>query len=115
VAALIKKRPAVIRAGLFFGGNGDFENVADIAGGMEMSIEMIRSFFMWCSVINIGLLLFGFVMFWTGRCWIYKVHSKLFNISEENFTAIWYLLLALYKTEVILFNVIPCIALYIIG
>ena len=75
---------------------------------------MFCSFFMWCTIINVGLLLFSFVMFWAGRGWIYKMHSKFFNISEEHFNAMWYLILGLYKIGIILFNFVPYIALRII-
>ena len=80
-----------------------------------MSIEIVRDFFMWCSIINMALLLFSFVMFLACKGWIYKMHSKFFNVSEENLNTAWYSLLGFYKIGVFLFNIVPYIALCILS
>ena len=82
---------------------------------MKMTIDMVRNFFLWCSIINVGLLLFSFVMFWVGREWIYRIHSKWFALSKEQFDMLWYAMLGFYKIIVFVFNIVPYIALCIIG
>ncbi|MDD5458956.1 MAG: hypothetical protein PHF37_06160 [Phycisphaerae bacterium] len=80
-----------------------------------MAIDVVREMLLWCSIINIGLLLWSFVFFLLGRSWIYRVHSKWYKVSEEKFDAIWYSVLAFYKIGILLFNVVPYIALLIVG
>jgi hypothetical protein len=80
-----------------------------------MTISMMRDVFMWCSVINIGLLLFSFLFICLGQEWVYGIHSKWFKISKEQFYAIMYGTLAFYKICIFLFNIVPYIALCIVG
>ena len=80
-----------------------------------MTIQLLQSFFMWCSIINIGLLLVTFAMITLCREWTYKIHSRWFNIPKENFDTILYCFLGFYKLLVWVFCIIPWIALSIIG
>ena len=82
---------------------------------MAVNVDMVREFFMWCSIINVGLLLISWLFFWTGSEWIYRTHSKWFRISQEQFHAIWYSILAFYKISVLLFCIVPYIAILIVG
>jgi hypothetical protein len=43
------------------------------------------------------------------------MHSKLYKISEERFDAVNYAGLALYKGAVFVFNLVPYLALRIVG
>ena len=76
---------------------------------------MMREFFLWCSIINIALLMFSFLLFCLGRNWIFRVHTKWYRIPEENFDALWYAVMGFYKICIILFNVVPYIVLLIVG
>jgi hypothetical protein len=69
---------------------------------------------MWCSIINIGLLMLTFVMCIFAADWIYQIHSKWFPISRVAFNTILYSFLGAYKMLVLIFNIIPWIALSII-
>jgi hypothetical protein len=80
-----------------------------------MTIDLMRDVFMWCSIINIGLLLLSFVFLWQGHDWVYRVHTRWFKMSREQFDAIWYGALAFYKICIFLFNIVPYIALCIVG
>jgi len=80
-----------------------------------MSIEIVRDFFAWCSVINMGLLLFWFLMFSLARGWVYKMHSKWYRLSESSFDAIHYGGMTAFKMAFFLFNLVPYFALRIIG
>jgi hypothetical protein len=79
-----------------------------------MDLETLRAFFMWCSIINVALLIFSFVICATGRNLIHSFHSRIFPMSEETFYAIIYSWLGLYKIIIFTFNIIPYIALSII-
>jgi hypothetical protein len=49
------------------------------------------------------------------RDWIKQVHGKWFNLSDETFDAIHYGGMAVYKIGILLFNLVPLIALYFMG
>ena len=79
-----------------------------------MSMETARSFFLWCSVINYAILLLwaAATTWWRGglyglwRCW--------FKLSDEQFDMVNFVTMGLYKMGIFLFNLVPCIALYIV-
>ncbi len=80
-----------------------------------MDVSTIRAFFMWCTIINAGLLIISFLICAFAGDFVYKMHGKLFQMPRETFNAIWYSFLGLYKVIVITFNLIPFIALSIVG
>ena len=80
-----------------------------------MTVELIRDGLAWCAVINIGILLLWFLSFSLAHNWIYQVHRKWFKLSEETFDAIHYASLGFFKMCVLLFNVVPYLALRIVG
>jgi len=79
-----------------------------------MDLHMLTNFLMWCSVLNIGLLFFLLVMMVLAKDLAYKIQSKFFPISKETFDIIMYSFLGLYKMFILVFCVIPYIALLII-
>jgi hypothetical protein len=78
-----------------------------------MTTEILKDFFMWCSILNIAFLTFSWLVFWLRRDWIYRMHTRWFKISDQQFNALWYGLLGFYKISIFLFNVVPFIALTI--
>ncbi len=79
-----------------------------------MSLETARSFFLWCSVLNYALLGVWALLATLGRGGVHGLVGRVFPISREQFDLINYAGITLYKTGIFLFNIIPCIALYII-
>jgi len=80
-----------------------------------MTVEGLRCVLGWCSVINMGLLLWWFLFFAFARDWVYKMHSRWFKISKESFEVIHYGGIAFFKICILVFNVVPYIALRIVG
>ncbi len=80
-----------------------------------MELETIRAFFAWCSVINMALLLWWALFLLLAHDWTYRLHSKWFNISVEQFDTIHYAGIAVFKLGVFMFNLAPYFALRIIG
>ena len=80
-----------------------------------MSLETVREFLLWCAVINYGVLLWWFLVFHFAHDWLYRLHGRWFRFSPEQFDAIHYLAMAAYKLGVILFNLVPYLALCIVG
>jgi len=80
-----------------------------------MLIPTLTEFFQWCCVIN-GSLLFlwiGFMMFAPDL--VYKTQYRWFPISREAFTETIYRFIGLYKLIFLFFNLVPYVALRIIG
>ncbi len=80
-----------------------------------MTLELVRSTLMWCTVINFGLLIWWFVLFIVARDWMRRFHGKWFKLSDETFDAIHYAAMAIFKLLIIVFNLVPYIALLIVG
>jgi hypothetical protein len=80
-----------------------------------MNLEIIRAVLAWCSVINIGILLVWFLFFTLAHDWIYRVHGRWFRMSREKFDAIHYSAMASFKCGFLLFNLVPYLALRIVG
>jgi len=79
-----------------------------------MTIDQIRDFFLWCSIINIGVLLCWFVMLLAAHDWVYRVHSRWFPMPKERFDTIHYSGMGLFKLIIFVFNVVPYLALLIV-
>jgi hypothetical protein len=80
-----------------------------------MDIDSITAFFMWCTILNVALLLLSSLLCVCAGDWVYRIHSKWFSISRETFNVVIYSFIALYKILVIVFILIPYIALLIVG
>lgn len=79
-----------------------------------MNIETLLSFFLWCTIINGGLLLYSFLMIAFAGDWIYRMHSRWYPISRETFYTVMYCFIGIMKILVLLFNLVPFIALSIL-
>jgi hypothetical protein len=79
-----------------------------------MTLESLREFLLWCMIINVGLLIFSSLMILALRGWVYRLHARMFRLSEEKVASANYKFIAIYKILIIIFNVVPYIALRII-
>jgi hypothetical protein len=79
-----------------------------------MSIEAVRHFLLWCTIINFGLLLVWNLLFLLAHGWLYVLWGLWFRLSAEQFDAISCAGIILYKLAIILFNLVPYIALLIV-
>jgi hypothetical protein len=80
-----------------------------------MNIEIVRNFLLWCTVINYGMILVWFLVFMLAHNWMYSLHGRWFRLTAEQFDAIHYAGMAIYKIGILLFNLIPYAALCIVG
>ena len=80
-----------------------------------MDFQNIKTFFMWCTVINGGLLIISVITGIVGLDFVYSIHGRLFQISRETFNMAYYFFIGLYKIVWLVFNSVPYIALLIIG
>ena len=80
-----------------------------------MDIQALTSFFMWCTIINAGFLLFVALVFMLAPNMVYRMQTRFVPISRETFDIVLYSFMGFYKAIVLVFNVVPWIALVIIG
>ena len=80
-----------------------------------MDIQTLTSFFMWCTIINSGMLIFLALIYMLAPNLAYRLQSKFIPISRETFDVVFYSFMGLFKVIVLVFNVVPWIALLIIG
>jgi len=85
-----------------------------VIDGRYVTIETIREVLGWCAVINIGILLYWFLMVVFAHDLVYRIHSKWFKIPVETFDAIHYAGMAYFKLTVFVFNVMPYFAIRIV-
>ncbi len=79
-----------------------------------MPIETLREFLGWSAVINLGLLIWWLLFLIFAHDWAYRLHSKWFVLSIEKFDGIHYAAIAFFKLSVLLFNIVPYLALRIV-
>ncbi len=77
-----------------------------------MTIIELTAFLGCMTVINIGILLFAAIVIILFRNSITKLHSKLFSVHQEDLSKIYFKFLGQYKCLIIVFNLVPYIALH---
>ena len=80
-----------------------------------MDIQTLTLFFMWCTIINVGILIFWTMFLLLAPDFVYRTQSKWFAVSQEQFDLVMYSFLGLFKALFIVFCVVPWLALVIIG
>jgi len=80
-----------------------------------MDIELLTRFFMWCTILNFGFLIFSFLFLAFAKDFVYDLHTKWFAMPRETFNVVVYAFLGLYKIAWLVFSVTPWLALVIIA
>tara|TARA_B100000963_G_C22549162_1_gene635926 strand:+ start:408 stop:704 length:297 start_codon:yes stop_codon:yes gene_type:complete len=78
---------------------------------ISMTKENLQTFLGWCTVINLGLLLYWILALVFAHDWVFWVHTSAVEISKESFAEINYAMMGYFKLAVILFNVTPYLVL----
>jgi len=78
---------------------------------MSLTKENVRKFLGWCSVINIGFLIYWILALTLGNEFVFQIHTCWFDIPRDRFNEIHYTMMGYYKLMVILFNVTPYLVL----
>jgi len=84
-------------------------------GNNTMDIQTVRAFFMWCTIINGALLVLSFLILACAGDFVYRVHTKWFPMARETFNVVIYSIIGLYKIFFLGFNLVPYVALVIVG
>ena len=78
-----------------------------------MSIEALRHFLLFCTVVNYAVLLFWAIVSLIGFGWMQRTCSHWYGVSAEHFCAINFAGITFYKVCILLFNLVPLIASYL--
>ncbi|RUM51904.1 MAG: hypothetical protein DSY87_08145 [Methylococcus sp.] len=90
---------------------GHDECHGDSPGKGSRPIETLQEILGWCSLINMGLLLWWFLAFVFAHDRIYGLHGRWFRLSVEQFDAIHYGAMGIVKMMVLVFNLVPYLVL----
>lgn len=80
-------------------------------GGLMFEADTITAFLGWCSVINSVLLGVSTVLLIGFQQSIVAIHAKLFGVNDATLEATYIRFLGHYKLLIIVFNVVPYLAL----
>ncbi len=79
------------------------------------TIDSVTTFLGWCTVINIAVLTFSSLLIITFKNPVSKIHSKLFGLNEESLPLIYFQYMGNFKIAIIVFNLVPYIALKVMS
>ena len=88
---------------------------ADRARRNIMNIQTLTLFFMWCTIINGGIFVLWGIFFILAPELVYRIQTRWFPIPRETYNLVIYSFLGLFKILYLVFNVVPFVALLIIG
>jgi len=80
-----------------------------------MDAQTLQRFFMWCTIIDGGILLLWTALFTIAPGLVYRTQKRWFPMSKEVFNLVMYSFIGLFKIFFLVFNVVPFIALLIVG
>jgi hypothetical protein len=80
-----------------------------------MDIETLTRFFLWCTILDGALLVLSFLICAFAGDLVYRVHTRWFPMPRETFNVVLYSFLGFFKIAVFVLNVVPLVALLIIG
>jgi hypothetical protein len=78
-----------------------------------MSMDIVQTFFMWCTIINGAILILSSLILVFAGGFVFRMHSRWFAMPRETFNAVIYSFLGFYKVVFITFNLVPYVALVI--
>lgn len=80
-----------------------------------MTLESLRTFLMWCTIINGGLLLLAWLFTAFGQDWVYRMHRRFYPLTREQFNVAMYVFIGALKLLWIIFNAVPLVALLLMA
>ena len=77
-----------------------------------MNLSHLSDFLLYSLVINYLILIIWFMVFVFAKDWMKRLHGQWFKLSDQQFDAIHYGGMAVYKIGILLLNLAPYIALH---
>jgi hypothetical protein len=81
-----------------------------------MSLETVRAALLWCAFLNYGLLLWLSLFFILRPLHdgVHRLTGRWFSLSVEQFDAINYAGIVIFKIDILPFNLVPYVALLLV-
>jgi hypothetical protein len=79
-----------------------------------MTTSEVTKILGWCIVLNFALLLWWVLWMILAHEWVYQLQSLVVDISIQQMNVIHYGAMAFYKILIIVFNVIPYLAMKVV-
>ena len=79
-----------------------------------MDPDAIKKLLLNSLAFNYAILLIWSGVFSLGHDWMYRLHRRRFNLSAETFDALHYGSMAVYKIGIIMLNIAPLVALWLV-
>lgn len=79
-----------------------------------MTTNEIKQVLLWCVGLNYAILIIWFGSFVFAHDWMYRMHGRWFKLSIETFDAMHYAGLSVFKIGIVLLNLVPLIAFYLV-
>jgi len=83
--------------------------------GKLMDLAIARNILFWCTLINFGMLLLWALLMLAPHEWLHRYTNRFCRVSFEQFEVINLAGIVFYKILILLFNLVPYIALLIVG
>jgi len=80
-----------------------------------MSVETARAFLLWCTIIDYAALMVWFLAFAVAHDWLHRMQGRWYRLSREQFDAANWVAMAHLKIGILMFNLVPCVVLYIVA
>ena len=80
-----------------------------------MTLPQLTELLGWVAILNFGFLLLMLLILTTMKESCLSIHSKMFGMSEQELNRAYFHYLAQYKIVVLVFNIVPWLALKIMG
>jgi len=80
-----------------------------------MDLQTLCTFFMWCTIINGGILIFWVLTQMIMPSLLYRTQGAFFPVEKGKFNPIFYLFMGIFKIFFIVFNLVPFVVLLIIS
>ena len=80
-----------------------------------MNLVTMREFLGWCTVINLGLMALVVVKLLLIRDWASRVHARMFGLDDASVRKTYFQFVVYYKLAILVFNLVPYIALRIMS
>lgn len=74
-------------------------------------LQSLTTFLGWCSLINVGILLLSTAIILFAKRTILQLHSQMFSVTESQLNQLYLQFIAHYKMLILIFNLVPYIAL----
>lgn len=79
-----------------------------------MNPGTIKELLLYCIAFNYAIFMIWFGVFSFAHDWMYRLHSRWFRLPAETFDALHYANMAIYKIGIIMLNITPLVALWLV-